>query len=264
MKSSTSPASSASTRLERDIARIEIALPDPNRELAQDKEFFLVRRPAGWREVRMHDYPAIFAIPGLYEKVVYNLFECRSPEVIAEMVAQAWDELGQPRDRARVLDLGAGNGCVAEALAAIGAENFTGIDLHPEAAAAAERDRPGLYREFLVGDLLALPPQLEARWANLEVDLLTCVAALGFDDIPPEVFRRALSRVRTGGLVAFTLKRDFTKEGEESGFAALLRSLVERGTLDVIERRTYVHRKATSGDPLHYVAWVARVKHQER
>ncbi|MBI1380565.1 MAG: methyltransferase domain-containing protein [Planctomycetaceae bacterium] len=238
-------------------AELQLALPDPRLALEQDEEFFLVRRSKGWLEVRMHDYPTIFSIPGLYEKVVYGLFECRSPQVVRDLVERAWTARGIDPNRAKVLDLGCGNGCVAEALATLGAKDFVGVDLHPEAEAAAKRDRPGLYGEFVIGDLCNLPPETERRWGRIEADLLTCVAALGFSDIPPAVFERALERVSPGGLVAFTLKRDFTTESDESGFAGLLNRLVRSGALDVVERRTYVHRRSTSGEAIEYVAFLA-------
>ena len=238
-------------------AELQLALPDPRIALEQDEEFFLVRRSKGWLEVRMHDYPTIFSIPGLYEKVVYGLFECRSPEVITDLVGRAWTARGQDPTRAKVLDLGCGNGCVAEALATLGARDFVGVDLHPEAEAAAKRDRPGLYQDFVIGDLCNLPPDMERKWGQVEADLLTCVATLGFSDIPPAVFERALERVRPGGLVAFTLKRDFTTESDESGFAGLLKRLVRSGALEVVERRTYVHRRSTSGEAIEYVAFLA-------
>lgn len=55
-----------------------------------------------------------------------------------------------------MLDLGAGYGCVAQELLALGIRRFVGVDIYDEAAEAAERDRPGLYADYVVGDLTNL------------------------------------------------------------------------------------------------------------
>lgn len=245
-------------------AELELAFPEPGLDLSQDEEWFLVGRGEDWQRVRMHDYPTLFSIPGLYEKVVYDVFECQSPRTVSALLAGAWRLAGVDPSTVRAIDLGCGNGCVGEELARLGVRDLVGLDLLPEAAAAAHRDRPGLYRDILVGDLTALKPAEERRFSALEGDLLTCVAALGFGDIPPEVFSRALDRVRPGGWVAFTIKRDFTRSDDESGFAGLLARLEREGVLDVRSRESYVHRRATSGDELHYVATVARLNRSPR
>ncbi len=104
-----------------------------------------------------------------------------------------------------MLDLGAGNGMVGEALREHGFEDITGVDITPEAGEAVERDRPGVYADYHVCDLLDPPAELrDARFGAM-----TSVAALGFGDVPPEVFSAAFDRVEDGGWVAFTIKEDF-------------------------------------------------------
>ena len=56
----------------------------------------------------------------------------------------------------RVLDIAAGNGVSGEALAAAGLRPVLGTDIVPSAREAALRDRPGLYDQYLILDLLAL------------------------------------------------------------------------------------------------------------
>ena len=110
------------------------------------------------RRLRLHDYPALFAVPGLYEAVVQEALRCRAPEVVAALLAGAAD--GAPL---RVADLGAGNGVSGEALRAHGLDPVVALDLLPEARAAALRDRPGLYRDYLAADAAALGPADEGR-----------------------------------------------------------------------------------------------------
>lgn len=71
-------------------------------------------------ELALHDYERLYAIPGLYEEIVQVQLGCRSPQVIASMLAAALDGLGWARSDVRALDVGAGNGVSGEALLAEG------------------------------------------------------------------------------------------------------------------------------------------------
>lgn len=240
-----------------------VALPAGGGLLEQDSEWFLVKYGGAWRELRLHDYPDIYSIPGLYEKIVYGVLRCHSPEVIRDELASAMREAGEDLGAMTVLDLGAGNGIVAEELrrAGVGAKaegGFVGADLLPEAAEAAERDRPGLYGAFVVGDITDLPPKEEAKLEVARPDVLACVAALGFGDIPPEAFAAGFERVAPGGWVAFCIKEAFVGERDRSGFSGLIGRLIESGTIEVVRQKRYVHRVAMSGEALVYVAYIAR------
>ena len=157
--------------------------------------------------------------PGLYEKWVYQLFQCRSPQVVSRLLVESIRKAGEDPAELTFLDLGAGNGYVAEVLHGLGCRGFVGVDIFPEARAAAERDRPGLYRDYVVGDLTALNGEQDKQLSSHRFDGLTCVAALGFGDIPPEVFAAAYNRVGDGGWVAFTIKADFVSEQDRSCFS---------------------------------------------
>ncbi len=240
-----------------------VAVPADSRTLEQNSEWFLVKYDGAWRELRLHDYPDIYSIQGLYEKIVYDVLRCRSPEVIRDQLVAAFKKAGGDPSGLTVLDLGAGNGIMAEQLldAGVGdgaAGGFIGADLIPEAAEAAERDRPGLYDAYAVGDITDLPAAEQIKIDTAEPNVLTCVAALGFGDIPPEAFMAGFEQVREGGWVAFCIRDAFVEEADKSGFAKLIDSLVERGEITVVSTHTYVHRVAFSGKPLEYVAYIAR------
>src|ERR1700747_2787140 len=68
-------------------------------------------------ELRLHDYSRLYTFPGLYEQIVRDRLQCRPPEQIASLLAEAVDELGWDRAQMRVIDLAAGNGMSGEALA---------------------------------------------------------------------------------------------------------------------------------------------------
>lgn len=242
------------------IDAIEIALPAPAESLNQSEEWVVVRVDDEWRKIHIHDYPGIFAVRGLYERWVYEILRCASPRKIREILARALSRLSIEPAAMRVLDLGAGNGCVAEELQILGVRRLVGLDLHEEAREAAHRDRPGLYERYVVGDLLALPREARRALEHPVCNALTCVAALGFADIPPAVFAEAFNIVAEDAVIAFTIKEDFLDPADGTGFSTLIRRMIDAGVLDVIEHERYVHRLGSDGTSLHYVA-VVGVKH---
>ena len=86
---------------------LRVALPEPSSKFSQDDEWCVVQQPDGsWREFRFHDYDRIFEVPGLYEKIFYDVLGCDSPRFMVGLFA---DALADARDDAadvRVLDLG--------------------------------------------------------------------------------------------------------------------------------------------------------------
>lgn len=237
---------------------LELALPAPGDALEQDEEWVVVKTARGWRKIRLHDYGDVYAVPGLYERWVYDIFQCASPKKIRELLARALRDAGADAESLRVLDLGAGNGCVAEELRAIGVESFLGVDICDEAAEAAERDRPGLYEAYVVGDFVNLTDDKRRTIERFDPNCLTCVAALGFGDIPPDVFAEAYNAIATDGWVAFTIKNDFLNPKDKSGFSTLIRRMLAEGALELISRESYVHRVSTDGADLIYEAFVGR------
>ena len=161
-------------------------------------------------------------------------------------------------DNLRAVDLGAGNGMVGEELARIGADSIVGLDLLEEAKEAAERDRPGIYDAYHALNLTDLEPAVRAELEARGFNCLTCVAALGFGDMPPEAFRAAYDLVAPGGWIAFNIRDQFVSGKDSSGFARLLERMFSGGELVEHARHRYRHRVSVSGEPLHYVAVIAQ------
>ena len=235
---------------------LRIALPEPSLQLEQDAEWCLVETPDGWQEIRLHDYGEIYQIPGLYEKIFYAILQCDSPVQVRRLLAEHVRCEGIAPDALRVLDIGAGNGIVGQELAGIGVETIVGVDIVAAAREAARRDRPGVYTDYLIEDMTALPERARRRLEGFRFNCLTCVAALGFGDIPPEAFVRSYELIEEGGCVAFNIKKDFLDRRDPSGFAELVGAMIDEKILDISCQQVYPHRLATTGDPLDYVAIV--------
>jgi len=245
-------------QLDQAVRELQIAMPVGQAGADQDEEWLVVNVDGVWRKIRLHDYGEVYAVPGLYEKWVYGLFQCRSPRKIADLLIPAVSAAGQSPEDLTVLDLGAGNGYVADVLRRRGVERFIGVDIYPEAAEAAERDRPGLYNEYLVGDMTDLSADQNAVLDRYPINCMTCVAALGFGDIPPEVFAAAYNHVADEGWVGFTIKTDFMADDDPSGFSKLIKRMVDEGTMSIATREKYLHRINTDGTELHYEAFIGR------
>jgi SAM-dependent methyltransferase len=238
---------------------LRVALPEPSSKFAQDDEWCVVQQPDGsWREFRFHDYDRIFEVPGLYEKIFYDVLGCDSPRFMVGLFADALADARTEAADVRVLDLGAGNGIMAEELAAVGVAHNVGVDILPEAQDAAERDRPGLYADYLVTDLTALDEEGSRRLEGHGLNALTVVAALGFGDIPPDAFRTAYDHVAEGGWVVLTIKDAFLAADDTSGFARMIADGMASGALEVVRRERFRHRLATDASPLVYEGIVAR------
>jgi predicted TPR repeat methyltransferase len=226
--------------------------------LDQDQEWFEVEHDGRCRRLRVHDYAALYAEPGLYEGLVYETLKCRSPRRIVDLLRTVLKDWPAALDTLRVLDLGAGNGVVAERLRDAGTSHIVGLDLIPEAAMAATRDRPGVYDDYVVADLTNLPPAHEQRLRNHFLNCLVTVAALGFGDVPPAAFARAYNLIADGGWLAMTIKEDFLDPSEGSGFGRLVHRMIAHRMLEVQAHHRYCHRVSIVNEKLFYVALVAR------
>ncbi len=45
-------------------------------DLDQNQKYILMCQGEEKQQIRLHDYKTIFSIPGLYEKIVYEILEC--------------------------------------------------------------------------------------------------------------------------------------------------------------------------------------------
>ncbi|MFA4927224.1 MAG: methyltransferase domain-containing protein [Patulibacter sp.] len=227
-------------------------------ELDQQEEWCQLVSPDGVQRIRFHDYDKIFSVPGLYERIYRDEVQCSSPTVVRELLRENLLESGVEPSSLRVLDLGAGNGMVAEELRELGAETIVGLDILPEAKMAAERDRPGVYDAYHLADMTAPAEDVDQALREVDATCMTTVAALGFGDIPPRAFATTFGYLADDAWVAMTIKDDFVTHGDSSGFSRLLKRMNAEGALEIATDHRYQHRLAVSGEPLFYHAYVAR------
>jgi len=244
-----------------DTSALEFALHMPPQNAAggldQDEEWCEITIKGERRRIRLHDYAEIFNVPGLYETLFAERLDCDSPKVVCDLLREQLDEAGIDATELTALDFGAGNGMVGEALDELGIGTIVGLDLLEEARRAALRDRPGLYEDYHAIDLTDMEPGERADLRDVDFDLLTCVAALGFGDIPPVAFAEALNFVSNNGWVAFNVRDRFFDEKDPSGFGGFLQKLFAEGVLEERSRVRYTHRVSVDGEPLHYLAVIA-------
>ncbi|MDX6549405.1 MAG: hypothetical protein QOJ31_89 [Gaiellales bacterium] len=212
------------------------------------------------QRVGFHDYSALYAVPGLYERVFYDELGMRSAEQVVGLYASALRQLGLPPGRQRALDLGAGNGLGAEELRRIGVGHIVGVDLEPQAREAAERDRPGIYDDYVVGDFTSLS---QTKLAALKPTAVLALSALGPGHAPPAVLDRAIRLLPAGGLLAFALTPTLLPgsddpAGRASGYPDYLLELFSRRA-DELRRHEYVHRRRTDDSDDPAVAFVGRI-----
>ena len=232
-----------------------LRLPTRGQRMPQDSEYCEIREGSNWRRLRFHDYDEIFNRPGLYEYLYYDLLQCRSPQRVVGLLAEVRDDfdLAEPL---RVIDLGAGNGIVGNELRRIGASEVVGVDILEEARAAAQRDFPRVYTDYFVVDMTEPPADIDRRLRALRPNALTCVAALGFGDIPPRAYYKAVSYVEPGGFLAFNIKAEFLDARYTYGFSELMRRMVNEGIVRLEATRRYQHRLAANGESIYYTAMV--------
>jgi len=232
-------------------------------DLDQDEEWCEIEIVDGERRrIRFHDYAEIYKVPGLYERLFAEQLDCESPRVVSELLGEELRGTGLKPESLTALDFGAGNGMVGELLGELTVGEIVGVDLLPEARDAAHRDRPGLYDAYYALDMTQLSSDNRRDLMRHDFDLMTCVAALGFGDIPTLAFAEAFNLVGSPGWIAFNIRDRFLEENCESGFGGLLGRMFREGILEERTRTRYTHRVSVAGEALEYDAIVAK-KHAD-
>lgn len=226
--------------------------------LDQDEAFFYLKTEDEKEKILLHDYGRIYDIPGLYEQLYYERLKCCSPQKVTEVLKKTIEVNNDLFSTMKVLDLGAGNGMMAEELKNIGVARLVGVDILKEAKNATERDRPGIYDEYYIKDFTNLSDTDRKEIKSWNLNALVTVAALGFGDIPPQAFVQALNLIDKEGWVAFNIKETFLHDTDTTGFSTMIRELIFSEFLNIYHLERYMHRLSIEGNPLYYftvVCW---------
>ncbi len=202
--------------------------------------------------VHLHDYTRIYAVPGLYEHVVQERLQCRSPQVAVEGFLLMVARLGLEASSMTVLDVGAGTGLVGELLRCRGVGRVIGVDALPAGRTACIRDRPGVYADYVVGDLASRDSAFCTALHEHVLEGLVSAGAFGGTHAPPTALASALATLPAGAPVALTIDERWLEPSDRDGFGAALQQLMTTGALKVIERTRFRHRITTTGRPIFY------------
>lgn len=238
----------------RQVHNISFPISAPH-ALGQDEAFFLLKEDGRELEIRFHDDDQIHDRAGLYEQLFYQRLRCASPRKARDLLAKVLQDNRTELTELRVLDLGAGNGMVGEL---IDAARVVGVDISESARRACERDRPDAYDAYFVTDMSRLEGELAQQLKSWQLDCLTCIAALGFGDVPVRAFANAFNLIRQHGWVVFNIKETFLKESDQSGFSLLVKHLLVSDTLQVHHLERYRHRISIDGRALFYYVLVGQ------
>ncbi len=178
--------------------------------------------------------------------------------------AAALREAGRAAAGQRVLDFGAGNGIGGRELRGAGVGHVVALDIEPAARAAALRDRPGVYDDYLVGDLAAGDGDLLRDLGERGLTAVVALSAVGVGHVPPSTLARALDLLGPGGIYAFAVTRALMPgsddpEGVATGYPDFLADLLARRSGE-LRRLAYVHRRQGDGGAHHAVALVGRMR----
>jgi predicted TPR repeat methyltransferase len=240
-----------------DLHRYNIDFPK-NAGLDQNEEYIILKDRDSPEKIFLHDYQKFYEIPGLYEEVLYQRLKCCSPQILCTLLDKAMDCHEGRQEPLKVLDFGAGNGVAGETLKEqIGCETIVGVDILDQAKAAALRDRPELYDDYIVADFTDLEVPKKSGLETYDFNALMTVAALGYDHIGTQAFLNAFDMVSEEAWVVFNIKDRFLSQDDTTGFRDTVRSLMQ-DRLHVLESQRYVHRLSISDEPLHYIGIVGK------
>jgi len=230
----------------------EIAFEAPETSRQSD-EFFRATIDGRRQRFNIHDYATLYRIPWLYDIALYHNLACRTPTEMSAAIDRVWNEHGVNRTGLRALELGAGSGAFGQELKhRLGIPHLEAIDICPEAAEAAERDRPGLYDAYHIDDRTDLTPQTEAALNASQFNVVAMASATGWGNhIPLAGFERSFDLLVRGGWFVFHVKPN-DPDPECIELCQWVEGKVADGKLDQKYRGSHFHRNSSNGSDIHY------------
>ncbi|WP_123658970.1 methyltransferase domain-containing protein [Salinisphaera japonica] len=202
---------------------------------------------------KMHDYPSMYRVPGLYDAMMFGMLGCRTPALLAKVV-EVCLEASAFNGSIRMLEIGAGSGAFAEQIRRRNfiVERLVGLDIHEEARSAAERDRPGVYDDYLICDLTRLDRHVAERIKDLSPNCVAVASATGWGNhIPVAGFQAAFDHLSDQGWFVFHVKPN-DPDPECIALNEWITQLIASGSILNPTRGRIFHRENVDGNPIFY------------
>lgn len=237
----------------------QIRLPDNIENLPINEEYFFITENGQERKLKLHDYGEVYSIPGLYKYLALEKLAYRSHQVMATLLTENLKNNGESVEELKLLELGAGSGLFGQAVAELGVTSIIGIDILPEAAEATQRDSPGVYENYFVEDLTQLSKSTRDFLNEKKLNGFVCCSALSEGHIPVKAFATGMNLIKNQGWVLFNVaKTSYECEDNCPEFVDFYYQAVEKGYLKIHSTESYLHRCFLNGQPLEYVAILAK------
>ena len=237
----------------------QVRFPQNWEVVTQGEEYFFVTQNGVEKLLKLHDYAAIYQIPGLYQYLLLERLGDRSPDTLSSLLIEQVTQTGATAADLKVLDMGAGIGLSGSKLVQRGVQSVVGLDILPAAATAAAREHPGTFAAYYVADLLNLSQEMQLRLVNHQFNCLMCCSALTCH-LPIQAFIAAFNLIADGGWIAFNINqlKLSPENNQDTGFYQLFDSLIHQGIFQVHCTHRYQHRLSMAGKPIEYCAVVGK------
>lgn len=232
------------------LYNVEFEPPETDR---QSDEFFWAEVDGARRRFNIHDYATLYRVPWLYDIALYHNLVCRTPTEMSAAIEKVWQAERLDRTGLRALELGAGSGAFGHELRhTLGIPYLEAVDICPEAAEAANRDRPRLYDAYHVDDLTDLRPETEKALRKAEFNVVAMASATGWGNhIPLAGFEKSFELLVSGGWYIFHVKPN-DPDPECIELCAWVEDKVASGKLVQKHRGSHFHRKSSNGGDIYY------------
>ena len=245
-------------RLDIELPERPVSLPETPAQNGREAAFCLVEDVDSARQVRFKGDARIWEWSGVYEYLVRQLLQGNAPSTLSGLLQRTLHMTGNSPERLRCLLLGAGNGWVADEFVRVGVGQVVGVDVSSAAAAAADRDHPDAFSEYLVLDMRRLSEAQRDELMDFDFNCMVALDPIAAEEPAPNAFTEAFNLLAPDGWVVLHLAEETAVQNSESRFARLMHRMVSNGALKLETRERYRHRLTTHGEPLYHVALIGR------
>ena len=245
--------------VETDKIGSQVRFPKNWEVVTQGEEYFFLTHNGVEKRLKLHDYAAIYQIPGLYQYLLLERLGDRSPDTLSSLLIEQVTQTGATAADLKVLDMGAGIGLSGSNLIQRGVQAVVGIDILPEAAVAAAREHPHTFAAYYVTDLLNLSQEMKSCLVKHQFNCLMCCSALTCH-LPIQAFIAAFNLIADDGWIAFNINQSklSPENNRDRGFYQLYHSIIHQGIFQIYSTHRYQHRLSMTGKPIEYCAVVGK------